>query len=132
MSDTLDVRDLINLPFKPHGRDREGFDCWGLAMEVNRRMGIRLPDYAYGEDMEVTLLHKLVSGNKDLILELDRPEPYCLVGFSIIPGYETHIGTVLGDCRRFIHIRRRQRVIISRLNDIVWRRRVRGFYRWIG
>ncbi len=101
-------------------------------MEVHRRRGIILPDYAYGADLEITVLHQLISGNKHLILELDRPEPYCLVGFSIIPGYETHIGTVLEDGRRFIHIRRRHRVIISRLNDIVWKRRVRGFYRWIG
>ena len=132
MSDILDVRDLIGCPFKARGRDGTGYDCWGLAMEVHRRRGVILPEFAYSESMEITVLHELITENKNLILELDRPEPYCLVGFSIIPGYEHHVGTVLEDGRRFIHIRRRQQVIISRLNDIVWKRRVRGFYRWIG
>lgn len=101
-------------------------------MEVHRRLGIDLPDFAYGEDMEVTILHRLVSGNRHMLQVLDRPEPYCLVGFSITSGYEHHFGTVLEDCRRFIHVRRRHTVRISRLNDPIWRRRVRGIYRWIG
>lgn len=132
MSEVLDVHDLIGKPFKARGRGPDAFDCWGLAMEVYRRRGIELPEYAYGDDLAITVLDGLIRANKRLIAELDRPEPYCLVGFSIIPGYETHIGTILEDCRRFIHARRRHRVVISRLNDIVWRRRVRGFYRWIG
>lgn len=131
MSDILDVRDLIGKPFKPLGRGPDSFDCWGLAMEVARRLGVELPDFAYGDDLDVTFLNGLITGNKDRILELGRPEPYCLAGFSLIPGYETHVGTVLEDCRRFIHIRRRHNVIISRLSDLFWRPRVRGFYRWI-
>jgi len=130
--DVHDISDLIGVPFTPRGRGPDSYDCWGLAMEVYRRRGIELPEFAYGEDLELTVLDGLITGNKHLILELDKPEPWCLIGFSVIPRYEHHIGVSLPDGRRFIHVRRHQRVIISRRSDIVWKRRIRGYYRWIG
>lgn len=39
--------DLIGVPFKKGGRTAdEGLDCWGLVIEVFRRFGIIVPDYA--------------------------------------------------------------------------------------
>ena len=132
MFDVAGIGDLVGMPFKPRGRGPDAYDCWGLAMEVYRRRGIGLPDFAYGDDLEITVLNELIRGNKRLIVEIDRPEPWCLVGFSLIPAYEHHIGVSLPDGRRFIHARRRHRIIISRFNDQAWKRRIRGFYRWVG
>lgn len=37
-------RDLIGVPYKPHGRDKNGYDCLGLAIEILARNGIMLHD----------------------------------------------------------------------------------------
>ena len=40
--------DLLGTKFKVHGRSKEeGFDCYGLAIEVLRRNGIELKDAFY-------------------------------------------------------------------------------------
>lgn len=40
------LEDLIGIPFVYDGRDlRAGVDCWGLAMEIYKRKGRKLPEY---------------------------------------------------------------------------------------
>lgn len=40
----IDVSDLIGIPYKQNGRDKNGFDCYGLAIEVEKRFGTPLVD----------------------------------------------------------------------------------------
>lgn len=38
---------VIGVPFKPHGRDRDGLDCWGLVCLAYRELkGVELDDYS--------------------------------------------------------------------------------------
>ncbi len=39
--------DLLGVPFRTHGRDRGGMDCYGLVLECLRREGKSLPDFVY-------------------------------------------------------------------------------------
>lgn len=44
-----DFNDLIGRPFARGGRGPDAFDCWGVVLEVRRRLGLALPpDYASG------------------------------------------------------------------------------------
>lgn len=43
----IDVSDLIGIPYKEHGRDLSGLDCYGLAIIVERRFGKELKDVIY-------------------------------------------------------------------------------------
>ena len=36
--------DLLNVPFKRFGRDKSGFDCYGVVMECCKRAGTPLKD----------------------------------------------------------------------------------------
>ena len=36
--------DLLNVPFKLYGRDKDGMDCYGLVLECCRRAGTPLMD----------------------------------------------------------------------------------------
>ena len=36
--------DLLNIPFKKFGRDKNGFDCYGVVMECCKRAGTPLRD----------------------------------------------------------------------------------------
>lgn len=47
---TLDqwCRRAIGVPFLEHGRDYDGWDCWGLVIAAYRDVaGVAVPDYTY-------------------------------------------------------------------------------------
>ena len=51
---TININDLIGVPYKDHGRSKDGMDCYGLAIEVLRRYGYKLDDVYY-ENHDLTL-----------------------------------------------------------------------------
>jgi predicted phage tail protein len=122
--------DLIGIPWKKGGRDKTGFDCYGLAMEMFRRAGKDLPEYAYDEiDPERIDADFRAHG----FARLSRPEPFCLVSFTSVPPFASHMGVVLEDRKRFIHVRRDShgrplRSCIERLDHPVWSRKIAGYW----
>jgi cell wall-associated NlpC family hydrolase len=40
----LDINDLLGKPYKEGARGPDFFDCYGLAIEVAKRMGHKVPD----------------------------------------------------------------------------------------
>ena len=44
--------DLLGVPFRTHGRDKKGMDCYGLVLECLRREGKSLPDFVYQDDRQ--------------------------------------------------------------------------------
>lgn len=124
----MHFKDLIGVPFKKHGRDKQGMDCYGLAMEVYRRRGIEMPEFAYST-IERTFVHGLITGNMDSVVDpILKPEPYCLLSIMIRPPYLHHIGVVLENTEYFIHVMEKRNVVIERVE--LWRHRIKGFYRW--
>jgi len=88
----ITLRDLIGIPYKVHGRNREGMDCYGLAIEIYKRLGKTLPD-AFSGDLST------IEGIKGK--QIETPEPYCLILFEYL-GQKSHIGIYLGN-QKFIH-----------------------------
>ena len=122
------IQDLIGIPYEKHGRTTNGLDCHGLVHLVYGRLGKELPNFP--EDYtELLNIHNAIEENKSKFIELEKPEPYCIVTFSIYPPYVTHIGVVLDDCKRFIHIMEKRNVTIEKLDK--WQKRIRGFYKWM-
>ena len=121
----MDYIDLIGKPFSPGGRGPDNYDCYGLVKELYRRSGIELPEYAYDSPDNFSLIHRLINGDKDLFERLEKPEPYCLVLFTIQPPYISHIGVVLEDCHTFIHAS--EKVGFSRKLDHPAGAQIRGF-----
>lgn len=120
--------DLIGKPFRYGARGPEFYDCYGLCMEVYRRRGAELPDF--GSSPSSSLIHRMILDNRRLFLELAAPEPWCLVTFMVRPPYTSHIGVVLEDGARFLHILRSTRVCIERLDSQLWGRRITSYLRW--
>ncbi len=105
----IDVSDLIGAPYKDNGRTSEGFDCYGLAIEVEKRLGKELRDAVY-DNHDVELSQKWAP-----LLNV-RPTDFIREGtvLEIHAAKSLHIAVAL-DSVRMIHATRNQGVRISRI-----------------
>ncbi len=123
------LNDLIGKEFEFGGRGPDRFDCYGLAMEIYERLGKKLPEVEELQD-NYEDIGEMVTEKRPEFQRLNRLEPFCLVSFIGVPPYVNHIGIVLEDCKRFIHILRKSHVVIERLDHDYWKRRIEGYYKW--
>jgi len=121
--------DLIGKKFAYHGRGPEEYDCYGLAIEVARRVGIDFPSHPSYTSIHEK--HEAITEGVKNWKRLDSPELYSLVVFSIRPPYVGHVGIVL-EYGRFLHISPHTDVTIERYDKDPWKNKVRGFYQWQG
>jgi cell wall-associated NlpC family hydrolase len=120
------VKDLVGIPYKHHGRDASGMDCYGLVIEVLRRAGISVPDVFYpdtGMETNKTVLNSLEAAIPNI--RLDKPEEGAVVEILVM-GQPSHVGVCLGD-GTFIHSLRKIGVVIEQLYR--YRNKTKGFYR---
>lgn len=129
MPKNIPYEDLLGIPFKLNGRTSEGIDCYGVAMEMSRRCGYSPPDFLYASDPEPTIA-QLILDNVKLADKLDGPEPYCLVTFRSLDRFSMHIGVVMEDMTKFLHVPRGDVVRIDRLINPLFQNRITGYYRW--
>lgn len=102
--------DLIGVKYKDNGRSKEeGFDCYGLVIECERRIGKNLQDVTYNShderlsDENASLLNvkKTARIKEGVILEF-RKDGLLHIGFAI-------------NEKEFIHCTENQGVRISRI-----------------
>ena len=123
----MNYRDLIGTRFKVHGRNKqEGFDCYGLAIEVLKRNGITLVDVFY-DNLENRkelhdYLHESIPNEK-----IDNPVENCIIEIDV-KGEPLHIGVYIGD-GKFIHTTSRKNVVIEPLR--VYKNKIKGYYKVI-
>lgn len=97
---TIQVSDLIGIPYKDHGRTAEGMDCYGLAIEVMRRYGYDLRDVIYNDHALELSTENAPTLN---VTPIDKPREGALLEMQ--DGNELHIGVCLNE-REFIHMTR--------------------------
>lgn len=123
--------DLIGKKWRKNARGPNEFDCYHLVKEVQRRRGYFLPEIETPEGVELRLkmFEKLASEYAE---PLDRPEPFCVVIIDMGKLAPLHVGVVLENCQQFIHAAAYiRRVRIDRLNSILFKKRIFGYYRLI-
>lgn len=102
----LNIDDLLGVRFVNHGRSvSEGFDCYGLAIEVSRRLGHELTDLWYKRACPETFSKnagKQIERLSDRVEETDGQELGDLIVFSDGRGNMVHIGVILEE-GVFIH-----------------------------
>jgi len=119
--------DLLGKKFEHNGRGPDKYDCYGLVKEIYQKLGVELPEYFVPD--EPASISKAVDEGKKLFLQIDKPEKYCLVLFTTRPPFVSHIGVMLDDVR-FIHISPGSQVSVERVDSIIWKSRIAGFYKW--
>jgi murein DD-endopeptidase len=124
--------DLLGKEFEWGGRGPSTYDCYGLVIEARGRAGKFMPEDCLSTDQPACIdsgIHDAITRCR--FTELSGPRPFCLVTFRIHPRFTTHIGMVLEDNVRFIHILRKMRVGVERLDSPEWARRITGFWETI-
>ena len=126
-----DVSDLIGVPFVSKGRDpKTGLDCWGLVVEVGRRMGKNIPDF-YVDAMDSKQIGVIKEFVEKDWQKAEKPDTGVIVGIRLdrgcLPDVTQHFGVCL-DRRRFIHTMQDTGVIITDLNHRFFKNIITGFY----
>jgi cell wall-associated NlpC family hydrolase len=95
------INDYVGVPYRPNGRDRAGWDCWGLVVAVYReRLGLELPDYRWQAPYSpLDRLRGFSSACESLLggltLELEAPELWAMA--MVYASHRPHhIGVVVG------------------------------------
>lgn len=129
------VSTYIGLPFKEHGRDRQGVDCWGLVrLVLGEQFAVHLPSYAdgYGSTEDAEDIGRLVQGEmdpwRDIAQAEERPGDVVLMRLMNQP---MHVGLVIG-AGWMLHIEEGIDACLERYDSAKWRRRVLGIYRYDG
>ena len=120
--------DLLGVPYLHLGRDpREGLDCLGLVLEVQRRMGFTVADPVptYGVDPGRAFADNWAASWK----HVDSPE----VGDAVLmqtPGrkWPNHVGVIV-EPGRVMHTLAGVGVAVEPLARLIHARRVVGFFR---
>lgn len=132
----IDYNDLIGVPFVNHGRDiTQGLDCYGLVVEVYRRMGIILPEFNADWD-DCQKINGIIRGEagKPTWKRCRPPLPTpCVVAIRMgtPPGIVNHTGVYIGN-RKFIHTRAKIGVCVNRIDSPAWRGVIEAFYEYVG
>ena len=85
--------DLLNIPFKKFGRDKKGFDCYGVVLECCKRAGTPLKDlYDNIVDLPVDKVNDYIKGGLN-VKQISEPKKGALV-YSMYHG-NTHVGYIV-------------------------------------
>lgn len=129
----MNFAQYIGIPFVPHGRGREGLDCWGLLRLIYKeQVGVELLSYseAYGSTNDEAHLGALISGKlpekwSEIPEGQERPGDGILLRLK---GQPMHVGVIVAP-GVFIHIHEGVNACLERYRRSAWKNRVIGFFR---
>lgn len=117
--------DLIGIPFKEHGRDKKGFDCYGIAIEIYKRNGKILHDVFYETITEESISKNAFLSNEVTEKHLNNISEDDIILINV-NGNPNHIGVYIGE-GLFIHSTKNFGVIIEPLKR--YKKRIKGVYK---
>ena len=120
--------DLLGKPFLLGSRGPNHYDCWGICLEVGKRLGINYPEH-FTPTNTSDQSDAIQNIQDEHFIKLDKPEPFCIVTFKINPPFIDHCGVVVENCTQFIHIMRSRSVVLQRLDNKILAPRIEGFYK---
>lgn len=126
----IDTGRYLKIPFKSHGRDFTGCDCYGLIrLILKEEYGKDIPDFwDYTHAHDVAAVSELILKNKPAVVsrKIETPIDGCVVTFKH-SGKVCHVGLYVGD-GRVIHMLNGANVACSKLKMIEKIYKVEGFY----
>jgi len=129
----FEVRDFLEIPYKHKGRSYGGCDCYGFIILFYRDV-LKKVLLDVDEDYSPNWMFK----NKNYYLDnyhkqfekVKVPNKYDIVLFQKRDGIANHGGIILG-YGKFIHCCKNG-VLVDSYNNEGWKKRINGFYKFIG
>ena len=123
----------IGIPFLADGNDREGCDCWGLAVLIYKeQLNIDLPVFAGmfvdGSLASLIRVTKHIRKIKKTWLKVNEPAPYDIILLRT-GNMIYHVGVVI-DKKQMLHVMEGINSTIEEFIGLQWKQKVEGFYRW--
>ena len=123
----------IGLPFKEHGRDRSGLDCWGLVrLVLAEQFGFHVPSYTleYSRTTDAQAISELISRESADWRHIEPGDEN--LGDVIVlrmRGQPMHVGFVAGD-GQMLHVERGINSALERYTTARWSSRIESVYRY--
>ena len=116
----------VGVPFLDRGRERSGWDCWGMLHALFLKVfSIRLPDDSTLSCQDIKEVSRRLAEGARAWVEVPRGSERPGDVLMIRP---CHVGVVLGQ-RRMLHCREGAGTCIDRYDSAIWRQRISGIYR---
>lgn len=130
---TVDLNQFVGISFVPGGCSLSGCNCGGLVLLVFAAFGQRVtvPGYT-GDHADSAAVNRIMEQERGNWEPLAEPEVPCLVAIAVDlknPDWVNHVGVYIGN-GRFLHSWRRTRSCVEKIDSLLWRNRIKGFYRW--
>jgi len=127
----FDISPYIGVPFLEHGRDPNGWDCWGSFYYLRKVGGEPVPCYSgrYDDVRDREQLDHLISNEMSPWEKIEIYQAGFGDGVLLkIENLPVHIGFYLGN-KQFLHVHAGIETTVERLDSLFWKRRVEGLYR---
>ncbi len=122
------MRKYLDKKYEMGGRGPDAFDCYGLCQVIYKeKNGVILPQL--WTPINAKDKNELFQEQSNaLCCRLEKQRAWCIIAFCFYPEWVTHLGIVVDDVNKFIHIMRHRTVSIERFDVDPWSRKVEGFY----
>ena len=130
MNITQFCKKAIGVPFIPHGRVWEGWDCWGLLCIAYKELfDVELPHYKNDHDVvkHRDAIARLYKEQKEEEWEQVKEAQMGDALLIYMYGRACHVGLVV-DEEKFLHVEHGINTCLQKMKDF----RIEGIYRYVG
>ena len=136
MESMVNINKYVGIPFVDKGNSFDGIDCWHLVkLFYKNELNTELEDYYISALDTDKINEQFIKEKNDSLLnmnqwvEIDKPEPYCLVLINLLNNpniFCDHVGICL-DKNTFLHAYIKTGSCIAKISR--WKSHIKGFYK---
>lgn len=128
----MQIKDLLNIPYKNRGQTFSGCDCYGLSLVYYKKiLNKTLLSYSeqYSDSNCNIEIGAIIEENKLVEwYEVEEPQKHDLIVFRV-NRYPMHIGVYIGD-GQFLHTMKSiGSSCIEKIHSKVWNKRILKYFR---
>lgn len=127
------IKGYVGIPFKDGGRDRDGFDCYGLVRFVLfAEAGIELPTYDLVSANDTLRVMRCIERERSVRIwnPVQKPQPLdvVLMAHCRRPELLVHVG-IMVSTNQMLHCEESAGTHLTDIDQALVKARIRGFFR---